>query len=187
MIINTTDTRVRTAILKYQDLFMTFEQVCRGRCFITGTAAIGPYKPGESDIDIVILISDRRAIHDKFGKYIIEESSYNNGFKFRYKGTAPIVNVVALHPLDFCAWLWTTMTMYNAAERGSTWPDKNDRHRKFELCVLTFKTVMAQSQHYALDGAESYYDSVALHDVCGPQRPLDLQHFVTLKQEDLPF
>ncbi len=187
MIVSTVDTKVKTLIDKNQELFMTFEQFCHGRCFITGTAAIGPYKPGSSDIDVVILINDRTNIHNIFSKYITEESSYNNGFKFRYKGFAPIVNVVALHPLDFCAWLWTTMTMYNAADTGVQWPDKNDRHRKFELCVLLFKTVIAQSSHYGIDGAMCYYDSVAAHGLGGLQRPLDLQKFITLKQEDLPF
>lgn len=125
--------------------------------FITGSAAVGGWKPLESDIDVVVPIEHIDVVNhirDRLAKSEIcsEPSSYNNGFKFVKPGHTIPVNVVILHPFDYCAWLFATNTLMDS----DTIHDRNARHRAFELAVLLFKTIHITGNHTTTDGASLY-------------------------------
>lgn len=126
--------------------------------FITGSVAIGGFKPLESDIDVVIPIQHGDTIKQLQAKFALrgfvsEPSNYNGGFKLIRQGQTIVVNVIILHPFDYCAWLFATNTL---AELDFI-RDRNARHRAFELAVLLFKTVDTSGRHTTLEGADMYY------------------------------
>ena len=126
--------------------------------FITGSYAIGG-ESVESDIDVVIPIqnnADDLIARDVF-KYGLkkEPSNYNNGVKLIRQGRCVPINIVRLHPFEYCAWLFATNTM--AGMRPVT--DKVIRHRVFEMFCLAYKLAAGNSETITIDGACSYYDS----------------------------
>lgn len=126
--------------------------------FITGSVAIGGFKPLQSDIDVVVPIQygdTIRHLQAKFALqgFALEPSNYNGGFKFIKPGHAIPVNTIILHPFDYCAWLFATKTLATL----DFIREKNARHRAFELAVLLFKTVDTSGRHTTIDGSNMYY------------------------------
>lgn len=126
--------------------------------FITGSYAIGG-ETLESDIDVVIPIQigcDDVVARNVF-KYGMtkQPSSYNNGVKLVRQGWCVPINIVRLHPFDYCAWLFATNTMAGM----SPVLDKVTRHRVFEMFCLAYKLASGNSETITVDGACSYYDS----------------------------
>ncbi|WP_407448660.1 nucleotidyltransferase domain-containing protein [Fibrobacter sp.] len=125
--------------------------------FITGSYAIGGETFG-SDIDVVIPIhidpGDLIA-RDMF-KYGLakEPSNYNNGVKVFRRGWCVPINIVRLHPFEYCAWLFATNTMAGMPPII----DKVTRHRVFEMFCLAYKLASGNSETLTIDGACAYYD-----------------------------
>lgn len=109
--------------------------------YVTGSAIIGNFGI-ESDIDIVVPI-DTCAANDtwlyEYAKSIsgavIQPSTYNNGLKLIIPGYHTI-NILRLHPLDYCAFMFATDTL----RRSPIITDRNARHRAFEELCHTFKS-----------------------------------------------
>lgn len=84
--------------------------------FVTGSARFGT-AISESDIDICILVSKRDVVYDRVKetrilgscKGEIEESDYNNGFKFYEEDKQ--YNIIPLHPRDYVSWYWAAKLM----------------------------------------------------------------------------
>lgn len=126
--------------------------------FITGSYAIGG-ETTESDIDVVIPIchdADAVIARNVF-KYGLgkEPSCYNNGIKIFRAGWCVPVNIVQLHPFEYCAWLFATNTMAGLPPIT----DKTTRHRAFETFVLGYKLANPNSETLTIDGASLYYDA----------------------------
>ena len=127
--------------------------------FITGSSIIGGFGTS-SDIDIVFSIANSegvyRALDEKRKElgFDIIESEYNKGHKLTKPGHVTL-NVVTLHPYDYCAWLFATNTL--AAQHPIH--DKFTRHRAFELAVTLFKLANDGTDYPTIGGAENYYRS----------------------------
>lgn len=151
--------------------------------FITGSVAIGGFKPLESDIDVVVLIQHDYTIKQLQAKFALlgfgtEPSNYNGGFKFIKPGHTIPVNVIILHPFDYCAWLFATNTL----AKLDFIHDRNARHRAFELAVLLFKTVDTSGRHTTIDGSDMYYTAQ------NPERIIDVfERLVERNTNELPF
>lgn len=108
--------------------------------YITGSAIIGSFG-FESDIDIVIPIDVCQAGDGWLREYAravgvdISSSSYNNGLKLIIPGYQTI-NILRLHPLDYCAFMFATDTL----RRAPIITSRNARHRAFEELCHTFKS-----------------------------------------------
>lgn len=149
---------VMTDLLKHSEPIVVDLLAIHGS-FITGSYAIGG-ETIESDIDIVIPIDFDNAddwIARNVFKYdlIREPSNYNNGVKLIRQGWCVPINIVRLHPFEYCAWLFATNTM--AGMQPVT--DKVIRHRAFEMFCLAYKLASGNSETLTVDGACSYYDS----------------------------
>lgn len=128
--------------------------------FITGSAAIGGFKMPESDIDVVVPIQFDDSIKfltKKFNSqgFILQSSNYCNGFKVVIPGASIPVNIITLHPFDYCAWLFATNTLAELEYIR----DRNARHRAFELAVLLFKTTNTSGLHTTITGADVYFET----------------------------
>lgn len=156
--------------------------VCKG--FMTGSAAIGGFN-NDSDIDIVFPIqvatsvdAALRAKSQELG-FVIVPSDYNGGYKLERLGNVTL-NVIILHPYDYCAWLFATNTL----KKQQTIHDKFTRHRAFELAVTLFKLANAGTGYVTAQGSEMYCDrnhEKSLMD--------EFNDFVKSQtpQEDIPF
>lgn len=143
------------------------KDVCGNDAFITGSRMIGGEQP-MSDVDIVVMVKDvdqlKIQLIEAIGQAML--SSYNNGLKFRAPELGLYVNIIPLHPVDFCAWAWTTDILRESLVcRGTS---REDRHRKFELGVLAFKTLQNTASVCTINGALAWYfneisDSIKLH------------------------
>ena len=108
--------------------------------YVTGSAIIGNFDI-ESDIDIVIPIDVCVANDNWLREYArsinasVELSSYNNGLKLIMPGYHTI-NILRLHPLDYCAFMFATDTL----RRAPIITNRNARHRAFEELCHTFKS-----------------------------------------------
>ena len=126
--------------------------------FITGSYAIGG-ESVESDIDVVIPIQNNAddLIARNVFKYGLtkEPSNYNNGVKLVRRGRCVPINIVRLHPFEYCAWLFATNTM---AELPPVL-DKATRHRAFEALGLAYKLASPNSETVTIEGARKYFDS----------------------------
>ncbi len=128
---------------------------CNG--FITGSAVIGGFTES-SDIDVVFSLdrSDdvRFALSEKLKEigFQMTESYYNKGYKLEKPG-AVTLNVITLHPYDYCAWLFATNTL--VAQHPIH--DKYTRHRAFELAVTLFKLANVGTDCLTVAGAKKYY------------------------------
>ena len=127
--------------------------------FVTGSAAIGGFKPLKSDIDVVVPIQNTDDVgHLKaelgFQGFNSMPSDYNNGFKLVIPGQTIPVNIIMLHPFDYCAWLFATNTLANC----EVIHDRNARHRAFELAVLLFKMASTSGRYTTVDGSCTYFD-----------------------------
>lgn len=126
--------------------------------FITGSYAIGG-ETSESDIDVVIPIQTN--VDDVVARNVFKygmvkrRSSYNNGVKLIRQGWCVTINIVSLHPFDYCAWLFATNTMAGMQPVL----DKVTRHRVFEMFCLAYKLANGNSETITADGARWYYDS----------------------------
>lgn len=128
--------------------------------FITGSAAIGGFKMPESDIDVVVPIQfdyGIKMLTKKFNSqgFILQPSNYNNGVKVVRPGASIPVNIITLHPFDYCAWLFATNTLAELEYIR----DRNARHRAFELAVLLFKTTNTSGLHATTTGADVYFET----------------------------
>lgn len=144
------------------------DSVCRNDAFVTGSRMIGGERP-MSDIDICVMIKDIGVLDTKlkeaFGNP--EYSVYNNGRKYRAPYIGLYVNIIPLHPVDFCAWAWTTDTLSQSMVCRNL--SRETRHRTFELGVLAFKTLQNTAAVCTTDGAMTWYfnkisDSIKLHN-----------------------
>lgn len=127
--------------------------------FITGSSIIGGFGMS-SDIDIVFSLVNSggvyRVLDDKRKElgFDMIESEYNKGHKLTKPGHVTL-NVITLHPYDYCAWLFATNTL--VAQHPIH--DKFIRHRAFELAVTLFKLANIGTDYLTIDGAEKYYRS----------------------------
>ena len=124
--------------------------------YITGSLAVGGERTA-SDVDIVVPI-DRcvePVVADivKIYHYSKAPSDYNKGLKLLRQGFSVPINILQLHPLDYCAWLFATNTMASQAPIQ----DKNLRHRSFEAFVLAFKISNITGAEYTIGGAYNYF------------------------------
>lgn len=127
--------------------------------FITGSSIIGGFDTS-SDIDIVFSLVNSggvyRALDEKRKElgFDMIESEYNKGHKLTKPGHVTL-NVITLHPYDYCAWLFATNTL--TAQHPIH--DKFTRHRAFELAVTLFKLANVGTDYLTIGGAENYYRS----------------------------
>lgn len=126
--------------------------------YITGSFAVGGERPA-SDVDIVVPLGFNvdPLVDDivKILHYSKVPSDYNKGFKLLRQGLGIPINILQLHPLDYCAWLFATNTMASQAPIQ----DKNLRHRSFEAFVLAFKMSNISGREYTIDGAYNYFEA----------------------------
>lgn len=125
--------------------------------FVTGSAAVGGFSTFESDIDVVVPIEYGTRIEMLRAKFKLmgissKPSNYNGGFKFIMPAHIIPVNIIILHPFDYCAWLFAT----NVLGDSDVIHDRNARHRVFELAVLLFKTINTTGRYTTTDGANMY-------------------------------
>lgn len=80
---------------------MTFVTSVANDAFVTGSVRFG-CATGNSDLDICIPIMYLDAVIDNLKGVELTKSTYNNGFKLVHDGIT--VNIIPLHPLEFCAW-----------------------------------------------------------------------------------
>lgn len=124
--------------------------------YITGSFAVGGERD-TSDIDIVVPLSYSLNITIDEIVNILHftkvPSDYNKGFKLLRQGLGVPINVLQLHPLDYCAWLFATNTMASQAPIQ----DKNIRHRSFEAFTLAFKMSNISGSEYTIDSAYNYF------------------------------
>lgn len=108
--------------------------------YVTGSAIIGNFGI-ESDIDIVVPSDVCQASDEWLREYartvnaFVQPSSYNNDLKLIIPGYQTI-NILRLHPLDYCAFMFATDTLMRAPIITS----RNARHRAFEELCHTFKS-----------------------------------------------
>jgi hypothetical protein len=122
-----------------------------------------------SDVDICVMIKDISELDAKLKEAFgpAECSAYNNGRKYQTVNFGLYVNIIPLHPVDFCAWAWTTDTLSQSLVcRGMA---REHRHRTFELGVLAFKTLQNTASICNIDGAMTWYfnkvsDNIKLHN-----------------------
>lgn len=126
--------------------------------YITGSLAVGGERDN-SDIDIVVPLDFHvgTVVDDIVNilKYSKVPSEYNKGLKLLRQGLGAPINILQLHPLDYCAWLFATNTMASQAPIQ----DKNLRHRSFEAFVLAFKMSNISGREYTIDGAYNYFEA----------------------------
>ena len=96
-----------------------------------------------------------------------EYSVYNNGRKYKAHYLGLYVNIIPLHPVDYCAWAWTTDTLRQSMVCRNQ--SREIRHRIFELGVLAFKTLKNTAAVCNSDGATMWYfneisDDIKLHN-----------------------
>ena len=159
------------------------KNVCGNDAFVTGSRMIGGELP-MSDIDICVMIKDVDTLDirlkEAFGNP--EYSAYNNGRKYKTPIIGLYVNIIPLHPVDFCAWAWTTDTLRESLVCRSI--SREDRHRKFELGILAFKTLQNTASVCNIDGALIWYsdkisDSIKLHNF--------MDYYDSFIENDKPF
>lgn len=125
--------------------------------FMTGSAVIGGFN-NDSDIDVVFPIYTSTAVDVRLRRKSLElgfnvvSSDYNGGYKLARSGNV-ILNVIRLHPYDYCAWLFATNTL----KKQLVIHDKFTRHRAFELAVTLFKLVNSGADYVSRSGAEIFY------------------------------
>lgn len=122
-------------------LLEVINNTCGNSAFVTGSRVIGGEQP-MSDVNVVIMVDRaselRAAFGTKFGP--AKDSAYNNGIKYQVPSTIGLdVNIIPLHPVDFCAWAWTTNILSKSCVCRNLPREK--RHRTFELGVLAFKSL----------------------------------------------
>lgn len=126
--------------------------------FITGSYAIGGATI-ESDIDVVLPIDNPSddLIDSLRIRYNLQvnPSNYNNGVKLTAPGRSVPVNIVRLHPFEYCAWLFATNTMAGLPPVL----DKTTRHRAFEALALGYKLASPNSETITVESAYKYFDS----------------------------
>lgn len=126
--------------------------------FITGSYAIGG-DTIRSDIDVVLPIDNlsNNLIGSLRIKYRlnVEPSNHNNGVKLMAPGRLVPVNIIMLHPFEYCAWLFATNTMAGLPPVL----DKTTRHRAFEALVFAYKLASPDSETLTPAGADKYFDS----------------------------
>lgn len=151
--------------------------------FMTGSAAIGGFSR-DSDVDIAFSIvyneGVQRALATKANElgFDIRASDYNRGYKLRRAG-AVILNVIVLHPYDYCAWLFATNIL------AAQYPiiNKHNRHRAFELAITLFKLANASTEYLTTSGAEIYYNTHHTESLMS-----EFTRFMTRQSNiDLPF
>lgn len=127
--------------------------------FMTGSAIIGGFDWRTSDIDVIVPIQYELSTLEIKAKgiynFIKEPSNYNGGFKLIKQGASVPVNIIQLHPFDYCGWLFAT----NILAEQDTIKDKFARHRAFEIAVSLFKMSSTTGRHVTCDGAATYYDT----------------------------
>ena len=127
--------------------------------FVTGSAAVGGFIINDSDINIVVPIEyrdvDIKAIKIRLQSagYMLAPSDYNDGFKILKQGQSIPVNVITLHPFEYCAWLFATNVLANQ----ETIKDRNARHRAFELACILFKSTNTSGRYVTTEGASQYF------------------------------
>lgn len=126
--------------------------------FITGSYAIGGDTIG-SDIDVVLPIDNPSdylidSLRIRYNLNV-EPSNYNNGVKLTAPGRIVPVNIVRLHPFEYCAWLFATNTMAGLPPVL----DKTTRHRAFEALGLAYKLASPNSETITIEGAHKYFDT----------------------------
>lgn len=128
--------------------------------FITGSYAIGGDTTA-SDIDVAlsidIFVDDTiRLLRDEYN-LDLTPSDYNNGIKLTtcVACTTVPVNIVRLHPFEYCAWLFATNTM---AELPPI-IDRHMRHRAFEAFVFAYKLANPNSETLGVYGVHKYFDN----------------------------
>lgn len=126
--------------------------------FMTGSAVIGGFDWRTSDIDVIVPIERELSTLEMKAKdiynFIKEPSNYNGGFKLIKRGASVPVNIIQLHPFDYCSWMFAT----NILAEQDTIRDKFARHRAFEIAVSLFKMSSTTGRHVTCDGAAHYYD-----------------------------
>lgn len=148
---------VRTNMLKSSQPIVD-ELLGQFGSFITGSYAIGG-NTIESDIDVVLPIDNPSdyfidSLRIRYNLRV-EPSNYNNGVKLIARGRLVTINIVRLHPFEYCAWLFATNTMAGLPPVT----DKTTRHRAFEALVLAYKLASPNSETLTLEGAHKYFDS----------------------------
>lgn len=149
------------------------ELLSRFGSFITGSYAIGG-ATDESDIDVVLPIDNPSddLIASLCIRYRLrrESSLYNNGVKFTAPGRLVPVNIVRLHPFEYCAWLFATNTMAGLPPVI----DKTTRHRAFEALALAYKLASPYSETLTIVGAQKYFDR---------HKPsIDMKHIINIAE-----
>lgn len=131
------------------------DTLCWDISFVTGSTIIGGFTVG-SDLDIVVPIDTISATDQWLNEFVLvkqgtmERSSYNNGVKLHFSNNIS-VNVLRLHPLDYCAFMFATDTLM----REPIINNRNVRHRAFEELCHAFKSFIGP--HYVtLDKMHSY-------------------------------
>lgn len=112
--------------------------------FLTGSYRFGRENYG-SDIDIAIPIHKSDELikfiyHDEHASKELIESHYNAGVKFerQFSGQIRIVNIVKLHPLEFCCWS-KAAKMLNAGDIHFKNVEKRYFHSIHQLAVTISK------------------------------------------------
>ena len=151
--------------------------------FITGSAAIGGFDKDTSDIDIVIPIQYDTIIDSiwtmaSMQAWTKETSEYSNGIKFRRRD-AITINIVRLHPFDYCAWLFAT----NLMRQQDPIVDRNLRHRLFEAAILWFKMANGDTKYLTVDGADCYYLNHRPKSICEEYELIKSR----VKDDEFPF
>jgi len=109
-----------------------------GEAFLTGSYRFGR-QHAESDVDIAILISSKSIIEEHLsGKVKTWPSHYNAGFKFVSPRFSVVVNIIPLHPLEFCCWS-KTAKMLVASQSDFKNLDKQTFHAIHQLAVTLAK------------------------------------------------
>lgn len=124
---------------------------------MTGSAVIGGFR-SDSDIDVAFPIYKAETVNKmltiqstKLG-FRKDESFYNSGYKLVKNGSV-MLNVISLHPFDYCAWLFAT----NILKKQCMIPDRLIRHRAFELAVTLFKLSNSNTDYVTINGADIYF------------------------------
>lgn len=112
--------------------------------FLTGSYRFGR-ENHMSDIDIAIPIHESAELikfldHDEHASKKLIESHYNAGVKFerQFSGQIRIVNIVKLHPLEFCCWS-KAAKMLNAGNFNLKNVEKRYFHSIHQLAVTMSK------------------------------------------------
>ena len=152
--------------------------------FMTGSAIIGGFR-NTSDIDIAFPVNSAEAVDNILQKnhkdlgFTMKYSDYNRGYKLEQLGSVTL-NVVELHPYDYCAWLFAT----NFLKKQHVILDKCTRHRAFELAVTLFKLANSGSNYVTIEGAKIYYQDHHAYTLTNEFEEFAKQQ---IEQSDLPF